>query len=145
MCKKLFLFLLALFFLSAALQAETQYTITEAELTQLEAISRNWEKNRQTLSLQIQSLKVKLQQAESLSKTLNEQLQTERATLSSLRQSYSAYEKEAAQLKDALSTERLQHRKTREQRNKLLLALIGEALLIVGFIVLKFIVRLKLS
>ena len=121
-----------------------EYRITEAELTQLEAISKNWEKNKQTLLSQIQSLKAKLQQAESLSKTLNEQLQTERATLSSLRQSYSAYEKEAAQLKDALSTERLQHQKTKAQRNKLLLILIGGVLLIVGFIALKFVVRLKL-
>ena len=120
------------------------YQITEAELTQLEAISKNWEKNKQTLSSQIQSLKAKLRQAESLSKTLNEQLQTERATLSSLWQSYSAYEKEVARLREALATEKLQHQKTISQRNKLLFALIGEALLIVGFIVLKFIVRLKL-
>ena len=142
MCKKLFLFLFVLFF-SSAVQAQN-YQITEAELTQLEAISKNWEKNKQTLSSQIQSLKAKLRQAESLSKTLNEQLQTERATLSSLRQSYSAYEKEVARLREALATEKLQHQKTISQRNKLLFALIGEALLIVGFIVLKFIVRLKL-
>lgn len=131
-----------LFFLSAV-QAQ-EYRITEAELTQLEAISKNWEKNKQTLSSQIQSLKAKLQQAESLSKTLNEQLQTERATLSSLRQSYSAYEKEVVQLKEALSAEKLQHQRTRAQRNKLLFILIGGSVLVIGFIVLKFIVRLKL-
>jgi len=142
LCKKLFLFLFVLFF-SLAVQAQ-EYRITEAELTQLEAISKNWEKSKQTLLSQIQSLKAKLQQAESLSKTLNEQLQTERATLSSLRQSYSAYEREVAQLKEALSAEKLQHRKTREQRNKLLFILIGGSVLVIGFIVLKFIVRLKL-
>ena len=131
-----------LFFLSAV-QAQN-YQITEAELTQLETISKNWEKNKQTLSLQIQSLRVKLQQAESLSKTLNEQLQTERATLSSLRQSYSAYEKEVVQLKETLSAEKLQHQRTKAQRNKLLFILIGGSVLILGFIVLKFIVRLKL-
>ena len=131
-----------LFFLSAA-QAQ-EYRITEAELTQLEAISNNWEKNRQTLSSQVQSLKARLQQAEKLSKTLTEQLQVEQATLNDLRQSYSAYEKEVAQLKETLSTEKLQHQRTRVQRNKLLLALIGGSVLILGFIVLKFIVRLKL-
>ena len=131
-----------LFFLSAV-QAQ-EYRITEAELTQLEAISKNWEKNKQTLSSQIQSLKAKLQQAESLSKTLNEQLQTERATLSSLRQSYSAYEKEVVQLKEALSAEKLQHQRTRVQRNKLLFILIGGSVLVIGFIVLKFVVRHKL-
>lgn len=142
MCKKSFLFLFVLFFLSAA-QAQ-EYRITEAELTQLEAISNNWEKNRQTLSSQVQSLKARLQQAEKLSKTLTEQLQVEQATLNDLRQSYSAYEKEVAQLKETLSTEKLQHQRTRVQRNKLLLALIGGSVLILGFIVLKFIVRLKL-
>lgn len=130
-------------FFSSAVQAQ-EYRITEAELTLLEVISKNWEKNKQTLSSQVQSLKAKLQQAESLSKTLNEQLQTERATLSSLRQSYSAYEKDVAQLKEALSAEKLQHQRTKAQRNKLLFILIGGSVLGIGFIVLKFIVRLKL-
>ena len=144
-------------FFSSAVQAQN-YQITETELERLESISTALEAHNRSLLQQVQELtssskrleskaqvlRQKLQEAQTTSKSLNELLQAERTTSQSLSASLSAYEKEAAQLKDALSTERLQHQKMKAQRNKLLFILIGETLLIVGFIVLKFIVRLKL-
>ena len=153
---KKILFLFCVFVCLSAAQAQ-EYRITEAELERLENISTALEARSLSLLQQVQeltsssrrleskaqSLERKLQEAQAISKNLNELLQAERTTSQSLSASLIESEKEAAQLKEALSAEKLQHRKTRAQRNKLLLILIGEALLIVGFIVLKFIVRLK--
>lgn len=137
--KKLFLFLLVLFFLSVV-QAQ-EYRITETELTQLESILTNWEHNKQSLQLQVRNLKTELSEARMLSENLNAQLRTERGTSQLLRQSYSKYEKEAAQTQAELNTEKLLHKKTKSQRNTLLIVLIGEAVLFVAFVVLKIVIK----
>ena len=141
MCKKLLLLFCVFVCVSAALPAETQYTITEAELTQLESILTSWERNKQSLQLQVQNLKTELNAAHSLSESLNKQLQTERTISQLLRQSYSKYEKEAAQTQAELNTEKLLHKKTKSQRNTLLIILIGEAVLFVAFVVLKIVIK----
>ena len=128
--------------MSAALPAETQYTITEAELTQLESILTSLERNKQSLQLQVQNLKTELNAAHSLSESLNKQLQTERTISQLLRQSYSKYEKEAAQTQAELNTEKLLHKKTKSQRNTLLIILAGEAVLLVAFVVLKIVIKI---
>lgn len=141
--KKSLLFLLVLSFMLAflpAVQAQ-EYRITETELTQLESILTNWEHNKQSLQLQVQKLKTELSEAHSLSESLNKQLRTERETSNALRQSYSKYEKEAAQTQAELNTEKLLHKKTKSQRNTLLIILIGEAVLFVAFVVLKIVIK----
>lgn len=142
MCKKLLLLFCVFVCVSAALPAETQYTITEAELTQLESILTSWERNKQSLQLQVQNLKTELNAAHSLSESLNKQLQTERTISQLLRQSYSKYEKEAAQTQAELNTEKLLHKKTKSQRNTLLIILAGEAVLLVAFVVLKSVIKI---
>ena len=137
--KKLFLFLLVLFFLSVV-QAQ-EYRITETELTQLESILTNWERNKQSLQSQVRNLKTELSEARMLSENLNAQLRTEQETSQLLRQSYSKYEKEAAQTQAELNTEKLLHKKTKSQRNTLLIILIGEAVLFVAFVVLKIVIK----
>ena len=137
--KKSFLFLLVLFFLSVV-QAQ-EYRITETELTQLESILTNWERNKQSLQSQVRNLKTELSEARMLSENLNAQLRTERETSQLLRQSYSKYEKEAAQTQAELNTEKLLHKKTKSQRNTLLIILIGEAVLFVAFVVLKIVIK----
>ena len=137
--KKLFLFLFVLFFLSVV-QAQ-EYRITETELTQLESILTNWERNKQSLQSQVRNLKTELSEARMLSENLNAQLRTERETSQLLRQSYSKYEKEVAQTQAELNTEKLLHKKTKSQRNTLLIILIGEAVLFVTFVVLKIVIK----
>lgn len=112
--KKDGLFLLSVFcfFLFPAAAQEQQYTVTAAELIQLEKISESLQMSRQNLLLQANalterlktqeskasSLAANLQQAENTANSLNGQLQTARQTLKRLRQSYDEYEKEAANL-----------------------------------------------
>ena len=139
MCKKVLLLFCALACLSAA--AQTQYTITEAELVQLESISENWERNKQSLQLQVRNLKTELSEAENLSKTLNEQLQAEQTTLNDLRQSFDAYEKETAQIQANLEAEKLAHQKTKNQRNVLFFMLASIALAAVGTVAVKVLIR----
>ncbi len=137
--KKLFLFLLVLFFLSVV-QAQ-EYRITETELTQLESILTNWERNKQSLQSQVRNLKTELSEARMLSENLNAQLRTERETSNALRQSFDAYAKKATQIQASLEAEKLTHQKTKNQRNTLLIILIGEAVLFVAFVVLKIVIK----
>ena len=92
---KRFLLLFVFFSLVFSLVAQVQeYTITEAELSRLEKISENLERDKRNQQLQVQSLKMRLAEALTKSENLNSQLQTEREALKSLRHSYAEYEKE---------------------------------------------------
>ena len=139
LCKKLLLLLCVLICVSAA--AQTQYVITEAELTELESISENWERNKQSLQLQVRNLKTELSEARKLSENLNAQLRTERETSNALRQSFDAYAKEAAQIQANLEAEKLAHQKTKNQRNALIFILVFIALAAAAFIAVKILIK----
>ena len=128
-----------LFFLSVV-QAQ-EHRITETELTQLESISENWERNKQSLQLQVRNLKTELSEARKLSENLNEQLRTERETSNALRQSFDAYANEAARIRQALDAEKLAHAKTKNQRNGLFFVLVFIVLAIVGTFAVKLLIR----
>ena len=106
-------------FVSPAAAQEAAYTVTEAELTELESIVKNLQQSKQNLQLQAKNLTerlkeqeskaktlaVSLQQADSKAKTLAGQLQAERQSLTALQKSYNAYEKEAAAALEAKQRE----------------------------------------
>ena len=121
--------------------AQTRYTITEAELTQLESISENWQRNKQSLQSQVRNLKTELNEARKLSESLNAQLRTERETSNALRQSFDAYAKEAARIQQALEAEKLTHQKTKNQRNVLFFTLVFIVLAAVGTVAVKVLMR----
>lgn len=141
MCRKVLLLLCVLVCVSAA-QAQ-EYRITEAELLQLENISENWDRNKQSLQSQVRNLKTELNEAHSSSESLNAQLRTERITSQNLSASLTAYEKEAARVQTELNNEKLKRQKNINQRNVCLAAAILQALVIIGFIALKIIIWLK--
>ena len=141
MYKKLLLLFCVFVCVSAALPAETQYTITEAELTQLENISENWDRNKQSLQSQVRNLKTELSEARMLSENLNAQLRTERETSNALRQSFDAYAKKATQIQASLEAEKLTHQKTKNQRNILFFTLVFIVLAAVGTVAVKVLIR----
>ena len=121
--------------------AQTRYTITEAELLQLESISENWELNKQSLQSQVRNLKTELNEARKLSENLNAQLRTERETSNTLRQSFDAYAKEAAQIQANLEAEKLAHAKTKNQRNILFFTLVFIVIATCGTVAVKVLIR----
>lgn len=132
--KRFFLFLFFVFcFLVFPLAAqETEYTITETELTRLEKISESWETNRRNQQLQVQSLKTRLTEALTKSETLKSQLQTERETLKILRQSYAEYENGVSMELEA-KTRQIEKLKKQGYRLKLALVVLS---CILGFLIL---------
>ena len=132
--KRSFLFLLFVFcFLVFPLAAqETEYTITETELTRLEKISESWETNRRNQQLQVQSLKTRLTEALTKSEVLKSQLQTERETLKILRQSYNEYE-DGVSLEREAKTKQIEKLEKQEYRLKLSLVIVS---CILGFLIL---------
>ena len=157
MCKKLLLLFCVSACLSAALPAETQYTITAAELEKLESIWTALEERNRNLLQQVQlltaglkrqeikaqSLAQKLQEAQATSKNLNELLQAERTTSQSLSVSLTESEKEAARIQTELNDEKLQRQKAVNLRNIFLFAVILQAFVIVGFAILKIFIWSK--
>ena len=145
--KRSFLFLLFVFcFLVFPLAAqETEYTITETELTRLEKISESWETNRRNQQLQVQSLKTRLTEALTKSEVLKSQLQTERETLKILRQSYNEYE-DGVSLEREAKTKQIEKLEKQEYRLKLSLVIVS---CILGFLILGgamfFILKMKLK
>ena len=140
-----FLFVFCFFVFPLAAQ-ETEYTITETELTRLEKISESWETNRRNQQLQVQSLKTRLTEALTKSEALKNQLQTERETLKILRQSYAEYEN-GVNMELELKTKQIEKLKKTEYRLKLALVILScvLSLLILGgamFLILKM--KLKL-
>ena len=125
----LFVFCFLVFPLAAQ---ETEYTITETELTRLEKISENWETNRRNLLLQVQSLKTRLTEALTKSETLNRQLQTEQETLKNLRQSYNEYE-DGVSLEREAKTKQIEKLEKQGYRLKLALVVLS---CILGFLIL---------
>ena len=157
MCKKLLLLFCVFACLSAALPAETQYTITATELERLESISTALEERNRNLLQQVQlltaglkrqeskaqSLTQKLQEAQATSKNLNELLQAERTTSQSLSASLSESEKEAARIRAELNDEKLKRQKAVNSRNIFLFAAILQVVVIVGFVILKIFIWTK--
>ncbi|WP_147623956.1 DUF2031 domain-containing protein [Treponema denticola] len=146
--KRFFLFLFFVFcFLVFPLAAqETEYTITETELTRLEKISESWEMNRRNQQLQIQSLKERLIEALNLSENLTSSLKEEQETLKNLRQSYNEYE-EGVSLEREAKTKQIEKLEKQGYRLKLSLVIVSSilTLLILGgtvFLILKM--KLKL-
>lgn len=145
--KRFFLFLFFVFcFLVFPLAAqETEYTITETELTRLEKISESWETNRRNQQLQVQSLKTRLTEALTKSEALKNQLQTERETLKNLRQSYAEYEN-GVNMELELKTKQIEKLKKTGYRLKLSLVIVS---CILGFLILGcamfFILKMKLK
>ena len=132
--KRFFLFLFFVFcFLVFPLAAqETEYTITETELTRLEKISESWETNRRNQQLQVQSLKTRLTEALTKSEALKNQLQTERVILKILRQSYAEYEN-GVNMELELKTRQIEKLKKQGYRLKLALVVLS---CILGFLIL---------
>lgn len=146
MKRSFFVFLFVFCFLVFPLVAqETEYTITEAELIQLEKISESWETNRRNQQLQAQNLKTRLTEALTKSEALKNQLQTERETLKSLRQSYAEYENGVNM---ELETKAIQIEKLEKQGYRLKLSLVIVSC-ILGFLILGcamfFILKMKLK
>lgn len=133
------------FFVCPVVAQETEYTITEAELIQLEKISESWETNRRNQQLQAQNLKTRLTEALTKSEALKNQLQTERETLKSLRQSYAEYENGVNM---ELETKAIQIEKLEKQGYRLKLSLVIVSC-ILGFLILGcamfFILKMKLK
>lgn len=131
--KRSFLFLCLFVFCFSVLAAqETEYTITETELTRLERISENWETNRRNQQLQIQSLKERLTEALNLSRNLTSSLKEEQETLKNLRQSYVKYE-DGVSMKLELKTKQIEKLEKQEYRLKLSLVIVS---CILGFLIL---------
>lgn len=132
MKRSFFVFLFAFCFLVFPLAAQTEYTITETELTRLEKISESWETSRRNQQLQVQSLKTRLTEALTRSEALKSQLQTERETLKNLRQSYAEYEN-GVNMELELKTKQIEKLKKTEYRLKLSLVIVS---CILGFLIL---------
>ena len=131
--KRNFLFLCLFVFCFSVLAAqETEYTITETELTRLEKISESWETSRRNQQLQVQSLKTRLTEALTRSEALKSQLQTERETLKNLRQSYAEYEN-GVNMELELKTKQIEKLKKTGYRLKLSLVIVS---CILGFLIL---------
>ena len=130
--KRSFFVFLFVFCFSVLAAQETEYTITETELTRLERISENWETNRRNQQLQVQSLKTRLTEALTKSEALKNQLQTERETLKNLRQSYAEYEN-GVNMELELKTKQIEKLKKTEYRLKLSLVIVS---CILGFLIL---------
>ena len=125
----LFVFCFLVFPLAAQ---ETEYTITETELTRLEKISESWEMNRRNQQLQIQSLKERLTEALNLSENLTSSLKEEQETLKNLRQSYNEYE-EGVSMELEAKTRQIEKLKKQGYRLKLALVVLS---CILGFLIL---------
>ena len=131
--KRSFLFLCLFVFCFSVLAAqETEYTITETELTRLERISENWETDRRNQQLQIQSLKERLTEVLNLSGNLTSSLKEEQETLKNLRQSYVEYE-DGVSMKLELKTKQIEKLEKQEYRLKLSLVIVS---CILGFLIL---------
>ena len=144
--KKFLLFAFVLFCLVFPLVAQVEeYTITEVELSRLEKISENLERDKRNQQLQVQSLKTRLTEALNKSESLNSQLQTEREVLRSLRQSYAEYEKELS-IKIQEYKNSIDQLKTKLHRIKLALVIVSclFAFLILTTIMF-FILKMKLK
>lgn len=130
--KRSFFVFLFVFCFSVLAAQETEYTITETELTRLERISENWETNRRNQQLQIQSLKERLTEALNLSGNLTSSLKEEQETLKNLRQSYVKYE-DGVSMKLELKTKQIEKLEKQEYRLKLSLVIVS---CILGFLIL---------
>lgn len=141
----LFLFFVFCFLVFPLVAQETEYTITETELTRLEKISESWETNRRNQQLQVQSLKTRLTEALTKSEALKNQLQTEREILKILRQSYAGYEN-VVNMELELKTKQIEKLKKTGYRLKLSLVIVS---CILGFLILGcamfFILKMKLK
>lgn len=116
--KRSFLFLLFAFFcfLPAAGQ-QTEYMITESELTKLETLLEKWESVKQMLSSQIQNLETELSEARKYQESLTDQLTQARLSLKKSEKSLEEYEKESKDL-IAQKEEKIQKKQTEIERLK---------------------------